>query len=145
MNLEGSTETILLVFQIFQILFVLVILGFFLFMFLFIFLFFSKKVNKREHENQFEIDLFSLNYTIEAYKSNIFDPKIKAFQKDFDLNPESRTNAIKLYYEEVNKIIKTTTLEIAKNIPSTTRRRLIDQLGEQALVLTIQSRLRESI
>ena len=54
---------------------------------------------------EFNVSLSSLNTILTVYKDNVLIPKIKVLQKEHDLNPESKSNSIKLYEQQKEELI----------------------------------------
>ena len=54
---------------------------------------------------EFNVSLSSLNTILTVYKDNVLIPKIKILQKEHDLNPESKSNSIKLYEQQKEELI----------------------------------------
>ena len=60
---------------------------------------------------EFNVSLSSLNTILTVYKDNVLIPKIKVLQKEHDLNPESKSNSIKLYEKQKEELINNSVQE----------------------------------
>ena len=53
----------------------------------------------------FKTTLSSLNTILTVYKENVLIPRIEGLKKNYDLNPESQSNAIAAFEKDKDKLI----------------------------------------
>lgn len=88
-------------------------------------IYFKTKKEKSISTDEFLVVAKILESIVDNYKIAIFDYKIKQLQSQYDINPNSQVNSIKIYKEEVNKLVASSTKDIINNYFSSDLRKIL--------------------
>ncbi len=96
-----------------------------------------KKEQSIISKDEFLVVSHILENLIEEYKAIILSDQIIKLQKQHDIDPNSKTNAIDLYNEKYNKLIKRSSKEIFRTLSKSVLNKLLSYYTQDGLILHI--------
>ena len=101
----------------------------------------NKKVSTQD---EFLINLAILDHVIDDYIAIVYSTKIKNLGMLYNIDPESKVNAIKSYEKKVNETIAESTKEIIELLSKSTIKYLKIRFSDKSIALHITNKLRNS-
>ena len=110
-----------------------------------LYIIFNKTTKKHniDFKDEYLIYTTVLEQVINNYKTLVLDEKVTNLRKNYDIDPQSKTNAIKIYQKEYNELLRQSSIEImGKHLSKNTRDKLLEFYSEESLILHILNLLR---
>lgn len=98
-----------------------------------------------QSKDEFLINLAVLDHVIDDYISIIFSTKLKGLGKLYNIDPESKLNAIKSYDKKVIETIAESTQEVINLLNQRTKKELQMRFSDKSIALYITNKLRNNI
>ena len=102
----------------------------------------TKNIYKIDFKDEYLIHTHILEQIIDNYKILILEEKITKLRKNYDIDPQSKTNSIVAYQKEYNKLLRQSSREVINHLSTNTRKKLLEYYTEDSLILHILNLLR---
>jgi hypothetical protein len=96
-------------------------------------------------KDEFLINLAVLDHVIDDYVAIIFSTKLKSLGLLYNLDPESKLNAIKSYEKKINETVAQSTKEVIDLLSKKTKTNLQQRFSDKSIALYITNKLKTSI
>lgn len=92
---------------------------------------------KKFNKDEFLVNNHLLENIVNTYKDIILEDKQAHLKASHDINPDSKTNSIKLYNAKYNDLLKDSSKEIFRQLSKTTLNNLLTYYSKNGLILHI--------